>query len=328
MNKFFISIVIPVFNVEEYLSACVNSVINQTYKDIEIILVDDGSTDNSGIMCDEFKEKDNRIKVIHKENGGLSSARNAGVERSTGDYVLFLDGDDYLRKDAVERLVGVLTDYPSDMIQFEYIEVDNHEGDILQQTDCTVMGEVFQAFTPKEFFYYLYQKGGVYASGCTKLYKAELIKRIPFCSIRHEDEMWCTQAFQNNMTVTYIPDILYYYVVRDNSIIHSRFSRSKLDSFRIRETRIEVLQDLGFSEYVSIEYKKCFSVILSLYHEARREDDQEALQFIRKKFFEHKENIARHANLNVKFRLLFKLMQINYSAIYIYDWYWTIIKKS
>ena len=90
-----ISIIIPVYNVEKYLRRCLNSIINQTYKDIEIILVDDGSTDNSGKICDEYKEKDNRIVVIHKENGGLSDARNAGIDIAKGKYIGFIDSDDF-----------------------------------------------------------------------------------------------------------------------------------------------------------------------------------------------------------------------------------------
>ena len=91
-----ISIIIPVYKVEKYLDKCVESVVNQTYKNLEIILVDDGSPDNCPKMCDEWAEKDKRIKVIHKENGGLSDARNFGIEKATGDYLMFLDSDDYL----------------------------------------------------------------------------------------------------------------------------------------------------------------------------------------------------------------------------------------
>lgn len=322
MEKFYISIIIPIYNVAEYLDTTVNSSLNQTYKDIEIILVDDGSTDCSGLLCDEFKKKDDRIKVIHKENGGLSSARNAGVGRANGNYVLFLDGDDYLRNDAVERLVEVLKDYPSDIIQFEYIEVDNHERAILQELDNDAVGDVFQAFTPKEFFCYLYQKGGVYASGCTKLFKKELIQSIPFRNIRHEDEMWCTEAFQHEMTVTYISDVLYYYVMRENSIIHSQFNRNKLDSFKISSSRISVLNKLGLDELVEIEYNKLFQMILSLYHSAKSAGDKGSLSMIHNEFIKNKQAIAKYGMLKGKFRVLFDLMRLYYPSINLYDWYW------
>ena len=94
-----ISVIVPVYNVESYLEKCIDSIIHQTYKNLEIILVDDGSTDNSGKICDVYKEKDSRIKVIHKQNRGLSSARNCGLEIAKGEYIGFVDGDDYIAED-------------------------------------------------------------------------------------------------------------------------------------------------------------------------------------------------------------------------------------
>ena len=97
----YISIIVPIYNVEKYLSRCVDSILNQTFTDFELILVDDGSTDNSGKICDEYAEKDCRIKVIHKDNWGVSSARNVGLENSVGEYIMFCDSDDFVEKNAV-----------------------------------------------------------------------------------------------------------------------------------------------------------------------------------------------------------------------------------
>ena len=102
------SIIVPVYNVEKYLNQCVDSIMNQTYKDIEIILVDDGSPDNCPKMCDEYKEKDSRIKVIHKPNGGLSDARNEGLKVVSGDYIAFIDSDDWIELDAFENFFGAI----------------------------------------------------------------------------------------------------------------------------------------------------------------------------------------------------------------------------
>ena len=103
-----LSVVIPVYNVEKYLDKCVESIVNQTFKDLEIILVDDGSTDESGKMCDEWTEKDTRIKVIHKINGGLSSARNAGIKQAKGEYISFIDSDDFVEQDMYATMVEAL----------------------------------------------------------------------------------------------------------------------------------------------------------------------------------------------------------------------------
>ena len=107
--KDLITIVVPVYKVEQYLDKCVNSIINQTYKNLEIILVDDGSPDNCGKMCDEYAKNDNRIVVIHKENGGLSDARNAGIEIAKGKYISFIDSDDYVTEDYVEFLYALIS---------------------------------------------------------------------------------------------------------------------------------------------------------------------------------------------------------------------------
>lgn len=110
-----VSVIIPIYNVEKYISECISSIINQKYKNLEIILVDDGSIDKSGKICDEFAKKDNRIKTIHKKNGGVSSARNVGINASTGSFIAFIDGDDYVSEDYISYLMGLIMDNNSDV---------------------------------------------------------------------------------------------------------------------------------------------------------------------------------------------------------------------
>lgn len=119
-----VTVIIPIYNVEKYLKEAIESTINQTHSNIEIILVDDGSTDNSGIICDEFAKKDTRIKVIHKTNGGLSDARNAGLDATTGKYIMFLDSDDFLELDAVENMYKEITEKDADYVIGNYINAD------------------------------------------------------------------------------------------------------------------------------------------------------------------------------------------------------------
>ena len=113
--KKLISIVLPIYNVENYIEKCMESVLNQTYKNIEIILVDDGSPDNCPIICDQYVKEDNRVKVVHKENGGLSDARNAGIKVANGDYITFIDSDDYVDKDYVEFLYNTIEETDADI---------------------------------------------------------------------------------------------------------------------------------------------------------------------------------------------------------------------
>lgn len=115
-----VSIIIPVYNAEKHISKCIESLTNQTYKEIQIILINDGSTDKSGQICEAYAEKDNRIIVIHKENGGVSSARNIGLENSTGYYIMFVDSDDWIEEDAIKRLMQVQNKYSYDLIMFGY----------------------------------------------------------------------------------------------------------------------------------------------------------------------------------------------------------------
>lgn len=134
LNK--ISIIVPIYKVEIYLRKCVDSIVNQTYKNIEILLIDDGSPDNCGIICDEYAKKDERIKVIHKKNGGLSDARNYGIEASSGDYIMFVDSDDYISKDMCEILLKKALENNADIVScnFKEIYIDNFEEEINKQS--------------------------------------------------------------------------------------------------------------------------------------------------------------------------------------------------
>ena len=128
--KSLVSVIVPIYKVEKYLNKCVDSIINQSYKNLEIILVDDGSPDKCGEICDKYAEKDSRVKVIHKENGGLSDARNAGIDIAKGDYLLFVDSDDWITSNICEVLIKNANDNLSDIIacnQYESFDGDFHE---------------------------------------------------------------------------------------------------------------------------------------------------------------------------------------------------------
>ena len=111
-----VTVVLPIYNVEKYLNRCIQSVVNQSYNNLEIILVDDGSTDRSGVLCDEWEKKDNRIRVIHKKNAGLGEARNSGIDNATGQYICFFDSDDYIRLDAVDTAITCVRNNRSELV--------------------------------------------------------------------------------------------------------------------------------------------------------------------------------------------------------------------
>ncbi len=172
-----ISVIVPIYNVEKYLERSIGALINQTYPNLEIILVNDGSKDRSGAMCDEFAARDSRIKVIHKENGGSSSARNMGIEASTGDYIGFCDSDDYPESDLYENLLGVAREYP-DMVIAQAMSSDYTDEGVLVKGPYKDSGKV-NFLTKQEMFRLLMLHVGD-SSFCTKLIKAEYMKKFRF----------------------------------------------------------------------------------------------------------------------------------------------------
>lgn len=314
-----LSIIIPIYNVKNYLRRTIESVINQTETDIEIILVDDGSTDGSEHICDEYKCKDDRITVIHKINGGLSSARNTGIDIAKSEYIMLLDGDDYLSCNAAETLLNFLRLYPSDIIQFHYQEVDDNNT----QIDAKVFFEdkVFQARTTREYFEKLYYYGGEAASACTKLIKKEIFKNIRYKNMQHEDEMWCTEAFNLPLVITYIPNVLYYYMFRENSIINTNFNIRKLDIFNVINSRIKTLEDNKLFDLLHFEYERLYNAIINLASSAYITRNYSSFAEIKRIFAKNKKSIIRYALLNRKQKIFFYLMCINFNIIKVYTLY-------
>ncbi len=208
-----ISIIIPVYNVEKYINKCINSVLEQTYKNLEIILVDDGSTDNSGNICDEFKKKDKRIKVIHKINGGLSSARNAGIECATGNYIGFVDSDDYIETDMFETLCSLIKQYKADISIVSLYEVYNNKIISVRNS-----GKL-ELFTKIEAMKELLTDRKIKSYACNKLFKKELFQNVKYpISKNFEDIATTLLLFEQSNKVVLLQQPKYYYQRRDDSI--------------------------------------------------------------------------------------------------------------
>ncbi|MFI3165683.1 MAG: glycosyltransferase family 2 protein [Bacillota bacterium] len=224
-----ISIIVPIYNVEEYLGRCINSLVNQTYENIEVILIDDGSPDNCGEMCDKWAQKDARIIVVHKKNGGLSDTRNVGIDVATGDLLMFIDSDDYIRVDMVEVLYNKLIEANADIAICDLLYVDELGNNILDKnTDSRIKDEVI---TNIDVFNKLTQRHAwCYCIACNKLYKKETFKNIKFpIGKLHEDEFTVYRILDNAEIVVCISVPMYYYVQRENSITQSKYSIRRLD---------------------------------------------------------------------------------------------------
>lgn len=214
-----ISVIIPVYNVAQYIRHCVDIVLRQTYRNLEIILVDDGSTDNSGQICDEYAATDSRIRVIHKPNGGLSDARNVGFSLATGEYVLFLDSDDeWGSTDFVERLVIQAEQEHNDVILFELVRFSDEEECI--QPHAIYCEEDFCG-SPSEVMYRLVRKNAFSMSACQKMIKTSVLKdnNITFpVGLFGEDMDWVMRLWQHIKSVGFNNDVYYRYRVRIGSI--------------------------------------------------------------------------------------------------------------
>jgi len=233
-----ISIIIPVYKVEDYIHRCVNSLLRQTYKNLEIILVEDGSPDRCGEICDEYATLDNRVKVIHKKNGGLSDARNAGIDICKGDYIAFIDSDDWINDIYIEKLYQLLKQTNSDIAVCNFIRtsIENIKVDILEEQIYEYSNIEALAQFEDEFYVQM-------VIACGKLYKSNLFKGIRFpVGKLHEDEFTTYKVIFNAKKITLTTMQLYYYWQRECSIMGNGFSlKGGLDAIEAIEERANFL---------------------------------------------------------------------------------------
>lgn len=210
-----ISIIIPVYKVEKYLKKCIDSILAQSYTNIEVILIDDGSPDNCGKICDEYTSLDKRIVVVHKKNGGLSSARNAGLDIANGDYIAFVDSDDYIHKDYIKCMINEAQKSNADLVMCNVVSVDE-KGEVLKKYNC-IEGSVNRTEFWTNYYYSHYYELGMIS--CNKLYKKYIWKKLRFPNGKvHEDEFVLFHVINQSRIISVINKELYYYFQRSDSI--------------------------------------------------------------------------------------------------------------
>lgn len=232
-----ISIIVPVYNVEKYLDKCITSLQNQTYQDVEILLIDDGSTDKSGDICEHYAEQDSRIIVYHKENGGLSDARNYGIQKAKGQYVAFVDSDDYVHHQMFDILLQNMEGQQADIVACKYKKVfEDDDNEIKDIVDYRVY-----SYTSTEAVKNV-DKIGITA--WNKLYKKELFKNIKFEVGRlHEDEFIFHRIVYVSRKVVAIDSALYYYVQRKGSIMNSISAKNIRDAIAAYHDRLQFIEE-------------------------------------------------------------------------------------
>lgn len=225
-----ISVIVPIYKVEKYLKRCVDSIINQTYKNLEIILVDDGSPDGCGSICDEYAEKDSRVRVIHKENGGLSDARNAGLDIAAGEYIGFVDSDDYIAPEMYEVMLGRLTETGADTAVCNCLctgDMDDYREQFNRSEamkDCVLNRDAALEKLTEKY-------GWVYVTAWNKLYKKRIFDNIRFPKGKiHEDEFIIHRVIGESGKIACINQRLYYYFQRRGSIMSARSINAEMDA--------------------------------------------------------------------------------------------------
>ena len=237
-EKALISIIIPVYKVEKYLEKCIQSLINQTYENLQIILVDDGSPDNCGKICDEYAKKDHRIEVIHKSNGGLSDARNKGLEIAKGEYIGFIDSDDYIESDMYEVLYNLLKQYNADVSICNFYTVS--QGKISIKNADNGINEYNRIEILKEI---LLDKN-IQSYAWNKLYKKELFDEIKYPVGKKYEDIGTTFYLLekcNKVVVTGKPE--YYYINRQDSIVNNVTETTITDYIELIMQRYDYIEE-------------------------------------------------------------------------------------
>ena len=229
-----VSVIVPIYGVEQYLERCIKSIQNQTYNNLEILLVDDGSPDNCGEICDKYAEKDSRIRVIHKQNGGLSDARNAGIEVASGEYYFLLDSDDWIHKQTIEIMMRMITDNNCDLAicgyQYAY-EGKEYADKKLNLTDVLGQYKKVNSYRAQEIYFTNPDKRLEYTVAWNKIYHKDLFKNIRYPKGKvHEDEFTTFKLLHEAGNIGIIKEPLYYYFVRNDSIM-GEFKASRFDAF-------------------------------------------------------------------------------------------------
>lgn len=239
-----VSVIVPVYNVEKTLNRCVNSIVNQTYTDLQIILIDDGSPDGSPAMCDEWFSRDSRIEVIHQRNRGLSGARNAGLLKAVGEYVAFVDSDDYVEPDYIETMINAQVSSGADMVICSVAEETADGEDRLTDgiIDSVEVIDAHECFRRVDWRY---------ITAWNKLYNRRLWEHVSFPEGKiHEDEYVFHEIVSQCSAIVVLPNKLYHYVENTSGIMHGRFSTRNLTRLQAYARRIQFFCDSDYKDCI------------------------------------------------------------------------------
>lgn len=292
-----ISIIVPVYNVEEYIGKCLDSILSQDYVNIEVICVNDGSTDNSGKILDEYALRDNRIKVFHKENGGVSSARNLALENATGDYIGFVDSDDYVSPDMYSSLMNALKSNGADIAECSIAYVEEN-GDIKRVVSRKYVlcnqNDIQKAFFLKDI--------GII--NCTKLFKSDIAKTQRFNEkyMIGEDSLFLYNCLKNTKKIVGIDTVGYYYLQRGSSVMHNILDERKLNFFEIVDSWLDETKNDN-KIYRAAVKRDCILSVMVLDAALKTNADKKYIKNARKRILRHKWIVFTSRYFSFRFKL-------------------------
>lgn len=277
-----ISIIVPIYNVEKYLKQCLESILEQTYKNLEIILIDDGTKDSSGMICDDYAKKDNRIKVIHQKNMGLSGARNTGLKNSTGDLITFVDSDDFIDNKMFETMLLSIKENDADIVECGTIFCDEN-GNYIKDNTLNEVKIYKNEYQIKE----LLMNEDITTTSWGKLYKRKLFKNFEFPLEKyHEDTFTTYKLLHLSKKTTVLNKGFYHYRQVDGSIMNSSFKLKHLDSIEATLERSKFIEK-NYPEYKKYDYANIVYSCCKVYERILLSD------FYDKKIIKNLQNLIR-----------------------------------
>lgn len=307
-----ISVIVPVYKVEKYLKRCVDSILAQTYHNMEVILVDDGSPDNCGKICDQYAAQDSRIRVIHKENGGLSDARNVAIPLAKGDYIGFIDSDDWVSPYYVEHLYKAVAKCDADMgiSWFENV----FEGKNLQSKPEEELTR-YESLTVEECLKKMLYQNGVEFSAWGKLYKTEIFQdlRYPVGKL-YEDIPVTYEAVKRSKKISVIGNVDYFYFQRADSIQNNAFNVRKMDGIEHCQNMMKAVE-MDFPKLKSAAECRYFSTVCNILFQIKDDEHEPARQVLWNEVLKYRKDVLLNAEARKKARLAAAASYMGYKML-------------
>lgn len=308
-----ISIIVPIYKVEPYICSCIESICNQTYDNLEILLVDDGSPDRCGEICDEYAQKDQRIKVFHVENGGQSHARNIGLEAAVGDYIGFVDGDDKISPNMYEKLLTEAVECKADIAECNFhgrkqaLPDRIADGQIIAMKGREAIRRQLDSQMASRF---------PSTSVWSKLFKKEVIQDLHFPDGKiHEEFAFLCEAFLNAEKYVYVNECLYERTLREDSTTAEKFSKRTLDKIYVYQIRNEMLKRRGEKELLELSRAQEYELLLHYAALAKKSGLMKEEQFVVGLIAEKKKEIIK-SRIPIKKKLQYRLFFLNKNLYY------------